>query len=149
MYDFAEEFRAKIETLFNTEFGIRHPGIPIRWNGLPWAQPKKSMWVEITTRNNPETQVSVGRKFIVRTTGFVQLDVMIPEEQGIVAANKLAASAADIFAYRKFSGVNVKITFYEKHVDEAPSGPGFRRVMARVFFHYDGEREREGVQDLA
>jgi hypothetical protein len=146
--NFTEEFRRLVDTRFMTEFSLEYPDIPIQWDDVPFHQPH-DMWVAFTFRQNPSKQVSIGRTFVVRTTGFVQIDVTFPKEQHfLVKARNVANFAADIFAYEKFKGPVVSASFDEKHVDTAPASGEFRRVMARVFFIYDAERTRRGVQSV-
>jgi len=140
MYDFTEDFRAMSETLFQSEFGILYPTIKVQWDDIPFDQPK-DRWVAFTVNQNPAKQATIGNRFIVRTTGYIQIDVMVAGEKGkLVEAKKIAEAAADIFAYRKFKGAQITLSCQEKHVTVAPTAGSFRRVMARVFFYYDGER---------
>jgi hypothetical protein len=64
------------------------------------------------------------------------------------SARDVAETAAEIFAHKKFKGTTITISCMEAHVDAAPTSGAFRRIMARVFFYYDGERLREGVQQI-
>ena len=149
MYDFTEEFRKQAETLFMTEMGIRYPGMAIEMYGEPFDQPESGEWVRFQIMQNPQKQVSLGSKFVVRTTGFVQIDVMRRREKGKNRPMKIAEAATDIFAYRKFKGETISISFEEKHVEAPRDAAEFIRVMGRVFFIYDGTRQRETVQSIA
>lgn len=146
--DFTDEFRRVIESRFMTEFSYLYPDVPIQWDDVPFKQPDDA-WVAFTFKQNPAKQVSLGRVFLVRTTGFLQIDVTFPKQQNFLKkAREIGNAAADIFAYEKFKGPRVSASFDEKHVDTAPTSGDFRRVMARVFFTYDGERVRRGVQQV-
>lgn len=149
MYDFQEEFRKFAETRFASEMSIDNPGVPIEWDNLPFEQPDSGRWVCFCIAENPEKQITIGRKMIVRTTGFIQIDVLDREEMGKVYAQKLANYCAEIFGYRKFKGENISVSFWEKHVGGPMRAKEFIRVSARIFFTYDGERIREGVQTIA
>lgn len=147
--DFTESFRKSVETRFKSEFGILYPDTAMEFDDVPFEQPKDGPWASFTFRQNAAKQTSIGRKFVVRTTGFIQIDIMYPAEKGRTKFRKMAEAAADIFAYRKFKGDVISITCDEKHVDAAPSTGSFKRIMARVFFHYDGELERRSIQEIS
>lgn len=146
MYNFDEEFRKFAESRFKAEFGYQYPAVPIQWDSFPFDQPKNKPWAAFTYQSNAEKQISIGKKVVMRTTGYLQIDINVPGDTGMVEAKKLANFAAEIFAYKKFKGVAILIDFSEKHVTKAPTSGAFSRAMARVFFHYDGERIRDGVQ---
>lgn len=146
---FTEDFRKFIEGRFASEFGILYPAVPVEYDDVPFKQPENGPWVSFTFRENPAKQVSIGRKFVIRTTGFIQIDVMYPAETGRTKYRKIADAAAEIFGYRKFKGATISISCDETHVDAAPATGPFRRIMARVFFHYDGTRERIAVQAIS
>jgi hypothetical protein len=138
MTDFTDPFRAFVEGRFGGEWSSEYPTIPIQFDNVPFTQPSSTGWVAFTFAQNPAKQVTVGRKRLIRTTGFVQIDVMERKEKGLVAARKMAEWGADLFAFRKFLATPVTISFEEKHVTEAPTDDSFKRIMARVFFKYDG-----------
>lgn len=146
MYNFDEEFRKFAETRFKAEFGYQYPTTPVQWDSFSFVQPTNKTWAAFTYNTNQEKQISIGKKVVMRTTGFIQIDINVPGETGMVEAKKIANFAAEIFAYKKFTGVTIKIDFSDKHVVKAPTSGAFSRAMARVFFHYDGERVRDGVQ---
>mgnify|MGYP000223312837 CR=1 FL=1 len=145
MTDFTDPFRAFVEGRFMSEFGIEYPTIPMQMDNVPFTQPKNTGWAAFTFAQNPAKQVSLGRKVLIRTDGFLQIDIMERKEKGLVAARRMAEFAADIFAFKKFKAAPVAISFSEKHVNKAPTSDGFERIMARVFFVYDGVLEREPV----
>lgn len=150
MYDFTNEFDRKIDALLKSEIQLRHPGVPVEWDLVPFDQPEDGRWIKVCSAQNPQQPVSIGRKFIVRTTGFVQFDVLDRiETTNRYWAKKVCESVTDILAYRKFKGENINITFSEKHVTKPMEAAEFVRVTGRVFFQYDGERERETVQALS
>jgi len=149
MVDFTDEFQRLIESRFKSEFGIMYPDIPVQFDNGPWKQPEDGPWAAFTFRQNPAVQKTMGRKFLVRTTGFIQIDINVPSETGTKKGRKIADAAADIFAYQKFKGPNVTISCDEKHVDAAQSAGAFYRIMARVFFYYNGERLRISVQSIS
>lgn len=149
MVDFTEEFRKSIETRFKSEFGLLYPAIPVQYDNIPFKQPENGPWGAFTFRQNPAQQKTIGRHFVVRTTGFIQIDITVPEDTGLTTGRKIADAAADIFAYRKFKGATISISCDEKHVDVSPATGPFRRIMARVFFHYDGTRLRTSVQAIS
>lgn len=149
MYDFTAEFDRKTETLFKSEAGILYPAIPVKWDNVPFKQPSNGRWFEIIAMQNQQKQVSLGNKFIVRTTGFIQIDVMDREEAGSLWAKTACEALTNIFAYRKFKGENINISFSEKHVTKPMAAAEFIRSMGRIFFYYDGERLRETPQALS
>jgi len=150
MYDFTNEFDSKIDALLMSEIQLRHPGIPVEWENVSFKQPKSGRWFSICSAQNPQKQTTIGRKFIVRTTGFVQFDVLDREEtDDKYWAKKMCESLTDILAYRKFKGENINVVFGDKHVMKPMKANEFIRVTGRVFFHYDGERIRETVQALS
>lgn len=149
MYNFADEFSRRVETIFKTEFQLLHPGMPVQWDEVTFKQPKNDTWAAFTILENPEEQITLGRKFVVRTSGFLQIDIMHPTGSGVSAAKKIAHDAANIFAHRKFKAETISISFFEKEVVKAPVDGSRIRIMARIFFLYDGERIREGVQHIA
>lgn len=149
MIDFTDDFRAFVEGRFQSEWTILHPTIPIQFDNISFKQPLTGLWVAFTFAQNPSRQVSLGRKMLIRTDGFLQMDVLVHKDKGVAEARRVANSAADIFAFQKFRGTAINATFNEKHVDKAPTSTEFVRVMARVFFIYDGVAIREGVHDIA
>lgn len=148
MYDFSEEFRRRVELIFRSECTILYPTTPIQWDDVAFKQPSNGPWVAFTFLTNEEKAASIGRKYVVRTSGFVQIDVMFPENSGSAEPRKMANRLGEIFAQRKFSAESINISFYEKHITKAPTDGPRVRYMCRVFFKYDGERVREGVQHI-
>ncbi len=149
MVDFADEFARRVETIFRSEMQQLYPGMPVKFEDMPFKQPTKAPWAEFTILENKEEQITLGRKMVMRTSGFLQIDVFHPLDEGVRAPKKIGHAAADIFANRKFKAETISISFFEKHVMKAPSDGARVRIMARVFFLYDGERVREGVQHIA
>lgn len=149
MFNFADEFSRRVETIFKTEFQLLHPGMPVQWDEVTFKQPKNDPWVAFTILENAAEQVSLGRKFVERTSGFIQIDVMYPTGGGVSAAKKIGHDAANIFAHRKFKAETISVSFFEKEVVKAPVDGDRIRIMARIFFLYDGTRIREGVQHIA
>lgn len=149
MYDFSEEFAKRVETIFKAEMQQLYPGMPVQFEDVPFKQPKDTPWVSFVIRENPEEQITLGRKMIMRTSGFLQIDIQFPLDKGVRDAKKIGQAAADIFAYRKFKAETISMSFLNKEVVKAPSDGARLRIMARVFFYYDGERIREGVQHIA
>lgn len=150
MYDFTNEFDRAIDALLKSEIQLRQPGVPVEWENVPFDQPNNGRWIKVCSAQNPAIQKSIGRKFIVRTTGFIQIDVMDRREPtNKYWASKVCESVTDILAYRKFKGENITISFSEKHVTKPMEVAEFIRVTGRVFFQYDGERIRETVQSIA
>lgn len=138
--DHENEFRKLIETRFKAEMGYSYPAIPVQWDDVPFDIPDDGMFAAFTYMQNPSKPVTIGRRKVQRTTGYVQIDVSYRKEKNLrVPAKTLAHFAADIFHLGKFKSAHVAVSFSEKHVIDAPAGGEFRRVMARVFFIYDGE----------
>lgn len=146
--DFTEPFRSMVETRFATEWTAEYPNIPIEFDNVPFKQPSTTSWVKFTFLQNPASSKTIGRQMLIRTDGFLQIDVIERKEKGLVAARKMAEYAANIFAFQKFKTAEITASFDEKHVNMQPTSDQFVRVMARVFFIYDGFALREGVQVL-
>lgn len=146
--NFTEPFRAMVSERFLTEWTLLHPTIPIEIEDVPFKQPKTGSWVRLSILQNPANQVSIGRRVLIRTNGFLQIDVMGPAERGLKVVKGLAEDAANIFFSQKFKTAEITAVFDEKHVDKAPTTGEFVRIMARVFFIYDGEIEKPIVQFL-
>lgn len=136
--DFTEPFRAFVEGRFQSEWFAQYPTIPMEFDNVPFVQPTGTGWVKFTFMQNPAKQVSIGRKKLLRTDGFLQIDVLERKEKGLTIARKMGEYAANIFAFQKFRSTPITATFDEKHVTEAPTATEFKRIMARVFFYYDG-----------
>jgi hypothetical protein len=149
MYDFQEEFRSFAETRFASEMSIDYPALPVQWDNMPFKQPASGKWVCFCIKTNPEKTITIGRNKVVRTTGFIQIDVIDHEENGQNDAKRLASYCAEIFGYRKFKGTTISVSFWEKQIGDAMVNKEFIRVAARIFFTYDGQRIQTGVQTIA
>lgn len=142
MTDFSESFRELVETKFQTEFTLLYPAMLVQWDDIPFKQPDNEAWAAFTFMQNPTKQASIGNRFVARTTGFIQIDITRSEDKGTADLRRIAEKAADIFAFKKFGTASVTASFSEKHVTTAPASKGFKRIMARVFFYYDGTETR-------
>lgn len=143
MSDFSEPFRELVDTKFQTEFTLLYPDMKVQWDDIPFKQPDNEAWAAFTFMQNPTKQVSIGKnRFIARTTGFIQIDITRSEDKGVAELRRIAEKAADIFAFKKFGNASVTASCGEKHITAAPASKGFKRIMARVFFYYDGIETR-------
>ncbi|MBS3648865.1 hypothetical protein KEU06_09625 [Pseudaminobacter sp. 19-2017] len=117
---------------------------PVQISNNPFKQPKDSKWVSLVIKSGESVTRSLGKKFIERTPGFVQIDIMHPAETGHAAPKKLAHKLAASLYPNKFAYATVtQANFWKKLVDEAPTTGSYFRIMARVFFWYDGFVERQ------
>lgn len=146
--NFSEPFRELVHNIFLSEWSILNPGIPIELEDVPFKQPATGAWVKFSIRQNPAKQKTMGNKVLIRTDGFLQIDVIDRPEMGTKSVKLLAESGANIFFSKKFKNADISATFDEKHVDKVPAGGDFVRFMGRVFFIYDGMMTKPTIQFL-
>lgn len=135
---FEEDFRQLVEGRFQSYFGAAYPDFPIEYQNAPFIQPENGRWARIYYKNGESFQASIGRTFVERTPGFLQMDVIVRKDENHAEVRRMANKAASFFTYEKLANGLITATFKKKHVTDMQTEPGFFRVMARVYYHYDG-----------
>lgn len=138
-----DDFRKLVEEHVLSACAEFAPTYPIQLENSRFKQPDSGEWVSLLIKRGETFAASLSDRYIDRTPGFVQIDVMVKENSGSANVFKLAHSLADsLYKRRTLHRSTVAATFWKKMVDTAPvTGPYFR-VMARVFYHYDGVEDR-------
>lgn len=134
-----DDFRKLVEDAVLTAVAGMNPPLPVQIDNVKFNQPGSGKWVSLVIKSGEAQVKSIGQNFVERTPGFVQIDIMWPKDGGHAEPKRIAHLLADSLAYRKKSyGTVTTANFWKKIVDSAPVTDPYYRVMARVFFWYDG-----------
>lgn len=133
-----DDFRAFVEGEFQRRFAAAYPAVPVQFHNAEFKQPKTD-WGAFFIMPGKSFKASLGRsRFVERTPGLIQIDMLQPAASGHTRADQMAEAAARFFANADFSIQPGHVARF-RGPEVRPLGvhAGFYRVSARVVFEHD------------
>jgi len=128
--EFTRIFQNEFETIQN---------VAVKYQNKKFDQPKEVIWVAFHIMGGDGFQASLGTQPIERYIGMLQMDIMIPENSGMITANTLASAFGKVFSRR-----HIQVTDGVTSVFKPPLRPtfieamdGFARSIVRIPFRTD------------
>ena len=132
-----EASRAVIISEFKTKFDDANPSIPVKYPNHKFVQPDTT-WAAIVILGGTSQQANLGVKNVTeRHVGLVQIDIMVPEDEGTKEGGELAQAAGAIFSRQQFSAGTSSLTFQTPEIKPIGDDGGFDRTMVRIEFRRD------------
>jgi hypothetical protein len=104
--------RAQAELAVQAAAAVAYPGVPVSFENVPFTQPETA-WMKVYLVEGRSFVVNLGRgRQIDRHTGYVQVDVLIPENTGSSPAIKMAEWAGTIFRLQNISLADNSVVRY-------------------------------------
>lgn len=108
-----DAIREALETTFQSEFPAAQPGIPVRFDNVPFEQPKGSPWVDFCVQGGVFQRANIGAPNQFKQWGVVNVTCMVPKDSGNKVCGQLADSTMQILADRQISVPGVgSVTLY-------------------------------------
>lgn len=89
--------RAYTETRVRDIIAAHHPGVPIRYDNVPFAQPKDTTYIAVHILDGASYQANLGVSFTVRYPGVVQIDIVTPLNSGKATQHAIAETLTRAF----------------------------------------------------
>lgn len=110
----------------------------VKYENLPFNQPKSGAWVALTIRDGMAQQASISSRPLNRYPGIIVVDIFVAENTGTDEARRLADLAADIFRNVQFSaGSSGTITTRVPYVTAVPPRNGWFQLSVTANFYRD------------
>ncbi|XAI96051.1 hypothetical protein [Microcystis phage Mwe-JY26] len=93
----SEPMRAFVESRVSSLIASAHPGTPISFENVTFAQPKSQHYIAVHILDGDSFQANLGRKHVERTPGILQVDVAAPKDVGKVTLNQIIKTLKDGF----------------------------------------------------
>ncbi len=132
-----EHLRIYSQSRLLTAMNAQYPAIPIQFDNAPFVQPD-TMWGGFSIMDGNSKIVSLGTQKVDRHVGFVQFDVLAPQNSGTAVATQVAE-----FVGRTFRDVITQLPDQSKVVFKSPQfisrgmQNGFYRMCMRCAYWRD------------
>lgn len=132
--------RQYAESSLATYMAASYPGVPVKFPNVPWQQPETT-WVDIHVLDGKSFPAELGVVAVDRHVGLVQVDVLIPRNQGTAVA--IAMVEAICTQWRKQHVTlsdNAVLRFRVPEYHDLGENGGFYRMCGRVPYVRDEPR---------
>lgn len=92
-----EAERAAITSHFSAAWAAAYPAVPVAWPGHEFTTPANSMFVVFNLVDRGTTRQTLGRTYIKRHRGTLQLDIYAPSGQGTRAMQQMGDFLEDLY----------------------------------------------------
>lgn len=132
------EFIRFVETRFQTEFPLVHPGIPMLFSNVPVAKTVDTFVCLHVLASEDTMPINLGRLAKSRNVGLIQVDVFTPKDQGAGEAYQMAYDAGMIFKRQDLNvGSEGLVVFKDPAIQDRGEVRGRHKHMMRVPYRYD------------
>jgi len=129
--------RAFIETRIRDFMAENYPLVPVAYFNAAFEQPD-GPFVAVYIMDGDGFRANLGRRYIVRHPGVLQIDVHQPENTGSVFINDICDALKPLFQEKSFQlSDGAKLVFRAFAAPPAPQSRGFARTMLRCNYYRD------------
>lgn len=127
---------------FKFEFGSRQPGVAMSFENQPFTQPKGQPWVHITLIPGEVKRKEISSAQVIRMCGVVNVQLMVPQDQGTRKLHQMADAVVKIFGDRDFSLPDGRIITYGLEVRNRGLLNGFHCFSVQADYRYETRLNR-------
>lgn len=117
-----------------------YPSVAIQYENVALQQPDGT-WVSLALIDGPGRQVELGARTTFRHVGVAQIDVLVPQLSGTVAARTIAEFLGNAFRTQTVYGVDgCRIIYRAPEFTARGAHNGFYCIMVRIPYWRDEPR---------
>src|SRR4051812_20726063 len=93
--------RAKVQKVLKDAMTGTYPAVPIHFQNVAFNQPSTA-YIREVIMDGRSSQLELGNAFKTRNPGIYQIDVMVPEDQGMVQLDAISKFVGALFKAKAY-----------------------------------------------
>lgn len=127
------KFKACVEPIIANAFEAEMPGIKVMFPNAPVRDPENEPHVEVFYLTEDSFRANVGGKRVERSTGIIQLDLLVPKDTGTRSEEEKLERVADTLSDQSFKvSAFQTVTFRVKEIYDIGKSGEYYRLTSRI-----------------